>query len=406
VLWTNGDLEMAKRKYAAGMANIQRAGNLSDLMGCALAVADIQIAQGRLRDSMRTFEWALHLAEQHGTPALRGSADMLVGMSELYREQDNIPGAVQLLARSKEQGEHTGLPQNRYRWRVAMALIREAEGDLDGALALLDEAGRVYMSDFSPEARPIAALKARVWVRQGRLEEAFAWADEQKLSCEENLSYLREFAHITLARIHLAGFRRDQDQPSIQSAQALLERLLAAAESGGRMRSAIEIRILQALVHQARANISAAVARIQPALALGEKEGFVRLFVDEGPALKQILLAAAARKIHPAYVERLLAAFEPRPHAPNEDALLPKQSRQNRTSSPSQVEKTEWIEPLSQRELDVLRLFRSELSGPEIARELMVALSTVRTHTKSIYAKLNVNSRRLAVKRAIELKLI
>ena len=102
-------------------------------------------------------------------PVLRGTADMYVGMSELYRERNDLDAATQHLLRSKELGEHTGFPQNPYRWRVAMARIREAEGDLDGALDLLDEAERLYVSDFFPNVRPIAALKTRVWVAQGRV---------------------------------------------------------------------------------------------------------------------------------------------------------------------------------------------------------------------------------------------
>src|SRR5947207_3295081 len=88
---------------------------------------------------------------------------MYVGMSELECERDNLHAATQHLLRSKELGEHTGFPQNRYRWRVAMARIREAQGDLSGALDLLDEAERLYMSDFAPNVRPIAAMKAHPW---------------------------------------------------------------------------------------------------------------------------------------------------------------------------------------------------------------------------------------------------
>ena len=99
---------------------------------------------------------------------LRGTADMYVGMSELHRERNDLHAATQHLLRSQELGEHTGLPQNPYRWRVAMARIREARGDLDGALDLLEEAERLYVSDFFPNVRPVAALKARVWVAQGQ----------------------------------------------------------------------------------------------------------------------------------------------------------------------------------------------------------------------------------------------
>src|SRR5947207_13718546 len=118
---------------------------------------------------------------------------MYVGMSELHREQNDLHAATQHLLRSKELGEHTGFPQNRYRWRVAMARIREAEGDLDGALDLLGEAERVYMGDFFPYVRPIAALVTRVWVAQGRVGEALGWARAQGLSIKDDLSYLREF---------------------------------------------------------------------------------------------------------------------------------------------------------------------------------------------------------------------
>ena len=186
---------------------MQQAGNISDAIGCAIALADIRIAQGRLHDAMRTYERALQLATEQGTPALAcGSGRHVRGNERALREHNDLHAATQHLLRSKELGEHTGLPQNPYRWRVAMARIREAQGDLDGALDLLDEAERLYVSDFSPNVRPIAALKTRVWVAQGRLDEALGWAREQGLSAEDDLSYLREFEHITLARILLARY--------------------------------------------------------------------------------------------------------------------------------------------------------------------------------------------------------
>ena len=120
-------------------------------------------------------------------------------------ERNDLDAARQHLLTSKELGEHAGLEQNAYRWRVAMARLRTAEGDLGGALDLLDEAERQYVSDFLPIVRPIAALKARVWVAQGRLDEALGWAREQGLSAGDDLSYLREFEHVTLARCSSPG---------------------------------------------------------------------------------------------------------------------------------------------------------------------------------------------------------
>ena len=138
---------------------------------------------------------------------LRGTADMYVGMSQIAYERNDLPAARQHLLRAEELGEQTWLPQNPYRWRVAMARVREAEGDLDGALDLLDEAQRVYLGDFSPNVRPIPALRARVLVAQGRVAEALAWAREQGLSADDDLSYLREFEHVTLARVLAARSR-------------------------------------------------------------------------------------------------------------------------------------------------------------------------------------------------------
>jgi|SRR6266542_922898 len=286
---------------------------------------------------------------------------------------------MQHLLRSQELGVRTGFAPNRSRWCVAMARIREARGELDGALDLLDEAERLYVRDFSPNVRPVAALKARVWVAQGRLGEALGWARAQGLSAEDDLSYMREFEHVTLARLLLA--RR-----SILEALGLLARLRNAAEEGGRTGSVIEILVLQALAHDMQNDIPAALAPLARALALAEPEGYLRSFVDEGPPMAGLLEAAAKRRIAPDYVRRLLAAL-----GKAEDRTPAKQAL---------------IEPLSERELDVLRLLGTDLDGPEIARHRMVSPNTMRTHTKNIYTKLGVNNRRAAVRRAQELDVL
>jgi LuxR family maltose regulon positive regulatory protein len=389
--WASGDLEAGYSGYAECMAGLRRAGHIADTFGCAIALADIRRTQGRLGEAMRTYEQALQRASEQGGPVLRGTADMYVGMSEIHRERDDLPAATQQLLRSQELGEHIGLPQNRYRWRVAMARIREAEGDLGGALDLLNEAERFYVSDFFPNVRPIPALRARVRVAQGELGEALGWAREQGLAVDDDLSYLREFEHITLARVLLARHAAERAERPVDDATRLLERLLRAAEEGQRTGSVIEILVLQALARQARGDVPAALASLQRALTLAEPEGYVRIFADEGPSMASLLNAfmkqgaAAKRGIAPSYVRRLLAAVNKTEHSTPATQGL--------------------IEPLSERELEVLRLLGTDLGGPDIARELVVSLNTVRTHTKNIYAKLGVNNRRAAVRRAKELDL-
>ena len=384
--WTGGDLDAAQRWYADGMASLEKAGYLSDVLGGAITLADIRITQGRLREAMSTYERGLRIATEHAAPALRGAADMHVGMSRICYERNELDAAMQHLLTSSELGEHAGLPPNRYRWRVAMARIRAAEGDLGGALDLLDEADRLYVSDFSPDVRPVSALRARVWIAQGRWGEALGWAGERGLSVEDDVSYLREFEHLTLARVLLARDRAERLGGSIHEVTSLLERLLQAAEEGARTGSVLEVLVLQALAQQTHGDIPAALTSLRRALTLAEPEGYVRTFTDEGPPIASLLKAAAKQGIAPSYVRRLLAAAKKIEGGPPVQPGL--------------------IEPLSERELDVLRLLGTDLDGPDIARELTVALSTVRTHTNRIYAKLGVNNRRAAVRRARELDLL
>ncbi|MEP7192821.1 MAG: LuxR C-terminal-related transcriptional regulator [Actinomycetota bacterium] len=390
--WTSGELEAAHRAYADCMAGLRRAGYVADTFGCAIALADIRITQGRLGDAMRTYEQALQLAPEQGGSVLRGTADMYVGMSELHRERNDLPTATQYLLRSQELGEHNGLPQNRYRWRVAMARIREAQGDLSGAVDLLDEAERLYVSDFFPNVRPVPALRAREQVARGALGEALRWARERGLSVDDDLSYLCEFEHVTLARVLLAQYAQERAEHSLDEATRLLERLLRAAEDGARTGRVIEILVLQALAHQARDDIPAALASLRRALTWAEPEGYVRVFLDEGPPMAALLRAVArvaqgeSNGIAQNYVRRLLGAF-------------------NRTGDSTPV-RAGLIEPLSDRELEVLRMLGTDLDGPEIARDLVVSLNTVRTHTRNIYAKLGVNNRRAAVRRAEELDVL
>jgi LuxR family maltose regulon positive regulatory protein len=393
--WTNGDLETAYRMFAEGMSHLQNVGFISDVIGGSVTLADIRITQGRLHEAMSIYERGLQLATKQGAPALRGAADMHVGMSGLYFERNELNTAEQQLLKSKELGELNGLPKNPYRWRVAMARILEAQGDLESALDLLDEAESLYMGDFSPNVRPTPALRARVWIKQDELEKALDWARERKLSMEEDPSYLREFEQITFARILLSQYQSDHSISSLHGAIGLLERLLKAAEEGGRNGSVIEILILLAFAHQMQDDIPTALTLLERALKLAEPEGYMRIFLAEGASMAELIREIDSRGILPNYTGRLLSAFEA------ERKGLDVESPPSAEPASSSL-----IEALSQRELDILRLFKTELSGPEIAQELVIALSTVRTHTKSIYSKLNVNSRRGAVKRAIELGLI
>jgi LuxR family maltose regulon positive regulatory protein len=231
-----------------------------------------------------------------------------------------------------------------------------------------------------------------VWVAQGRFSEALAWARQQDLSVQNELSYLREFDHITLARVLLACYQNDRAPGSISEVAGLLERLLKAAEAGGRKGSAIEILVLQAIVYHAQGDLPAALNPLQKALTLAEPEGYVRMFVDEGLPMMQLLREAASRGIMSDYTGKLLTAFEAgeRKSQPKADLA---------SAQPL-------IEPLSQREQKILQLIAQGLSNREIGERLFLALDTVKGYNRKIFDKLQVQSRTEAIARARELGLL
>ncbi len=384
--WASGDLEAAHRSVADGMDRMQKAGNIVFAIGTTTGLAYIREAQGRLCEAKSTYEQSLQLAAEHGEAVLRVRASLHLGLSGVHLEQGDLEAARQHLLRSEELGEQAALADWPYRWRLAQARLKEALADLDGALDLLDEAERIYFRSPVPDVYPIAALKTRVWIRQGRLTEALAWARERGLSVDDDLSYLREFEHLTLARVLIAEYRSDLVDGSILEAMELLERLLKAAEEGRRMGSVIEILALQALAQEAQGNIPLALAPLERALALAEPEGYVRVFVSEGQPMARLLYKALSRGIAPDYVRQLLAAF---PDIEPDQIGPPK----------TQVPESELVEPLSEREIEVLQLIAEGLTNQEVATRLYLSLHTVKVHARNIYGKLGVKNRTQAVAR-------
>jgi LuxR family transcriptional regulator, maltose regulon positive regulatory protein len=396
--WASGDLEAAHRAIADAMANFQIAGNLHFAISGTYGLADIRIAQGRLREAASTYHQSLQLAAEQGEPLLRGTADLYLGLCELHHEQGDPEAARQQLLRSKELGAQAALPDWPHRVCIAQARIKAAAGDRDGALDLLDEAARLYYRTPVPDVRPIAALKTRVWVAQGRLTEALGWARARGLSVDDDLSYLREFEHVTLARVLLAEYQSEREDRSFYAAIGLLERLLKAAETGGRMGSVIEILVLLALAHAAQGHIRLALAPLERALTLAEPAGYVRIFVDEGAPMAHLLSEAAAHGMLPDYTGTLLAAFE--------DATKDGERTTEPSPSSSVLRPSSLIERLSQRELEVLQLIAQGLSNREISERLFLALITVKGHNQKIFGKLQVQRRTEAVARARELGLL
>ena len=389
--WASGDLEAAHQSLADSRANMRMTGNTAVTISGTSVLADIRVAQGRLHEAVSTYQQSLQLATEQGEPVIQGTADLYLGLSELQLEQGDLEAAVQHLQTSEELGEQAAQEAYHYRWRIARARLKEAQGDLDGALDLLDQAERVYTGGVVPNVRPVAALKTRVWLAQGRLADALSWARERGLSVADELSYLGEFDHVTLAKVLIAQYQIDRADRSIDEAMGLLERLLKAAEDGERTGSVIGILALQALGHQAQGDIISALAPLERALTLAEPEGYVRIFVDEGEPMRDLLRHAAAGGITGSYTRRLLSAFD-------EPA--------QRASIPVKASAADLAEPLTAREVEVLRLIAAGMRNQEIADHLFISLSTVKRHIANAYGKLGVGHRTEGVARANELDLL
>jgi LuxR family maltose regulon positive regulatory protein len=264
---------------------------------------------------------------------------------------------------------------------TGMARLRVAQGDLVGAFAALDELAEHGKRNPIMVMPAVESFRARLWVETGQVNDAIQWAQDNDLSSDGEVSILRLDEYIILVRVLIA-----QDQ--LDQAADLLSRMLDIAEKAKWGGKVIQILVLQALALQVKGEKDLALSSLERALILAEPEGYLRTFVDEGEPMATLLRQAKSRNFPTEYVGKLLGEFDP-------DAF-------KKQSSPTQA----LLEPLSERELEVLRLLKTDLSGPEIAGELSIALTTMRFHTRNIYRKLNVNNRRGAISKAEKLKLI
>ncbi len=383
--WGRGDLAEAVDTFSDAVRSMGEAGDVTDVLGSTVVLADMWVARGRPDEARRLQERALATAQQHPGAALASLGDLHVGLADVLVEQGDLTAAAEHLEAATAVGESASLLENRYRWHVAMARLRRAEGDLEAAVDLLNKAHQVHLPGFFPDVRPIPAQQARVRTTQGRLADAWQWAQDHQVTQVDDPSYLDEFAQLTLVRLLLAQHRADGDSVHLLDASRRLDRLVPGATRGGRDGSLLEIRMLEALVDHARGETVAATAELDAAMQAAETGGYVRLFADEGPPMTDLLQAVERLPAGGIYARRLLEAAMAHPVGPSRAA---------------------GGEGLSEREVEVLRLLATARSGPDIARELFVSVNTLRTHTKHIFSKLEVNTRRAAVSRATDLGLL
>ena len=384
--WIAGDIPASAQAFADATEERIQAGKLVDAISTAFVLAEFQIMLGQLYQAEQTVQRMLQLATKPDVPPPLGADDLYRVRAYLAWERGDEETAVSHLKTAIQASESGTLTNGLYRLRLLQAMFKKSEGAFDASLSLLDEAESIFVENPLPVVRPLAALRADVWIAQGELTKAQTWVAAQQLTVDTDVHYLNEFELITFVRLLLAQFQQNKNTAYLDDALHLLDRLLASAEEGQRNNSVLKILLLQSAALAQQQDMTTAMDTFERALTLAEPQGYVKVFVGEGRIMAGLLKTAVSQNIAPEYATRLLAAF-------GEDV--------GETSAQQSL-----VDPLSERELEILQLVASGLKNKEIAEQLFISLNTVLYHNKNIFSKLAVNRRTAAVSKARELGLV
>ena len=396
--WLNGALTEASRAFAEASRMGKAAGNVHVAVPAICSLAELLIVQGQLQRAAEAYREALQMATQADGRPLPVAARAYVGLGQLLYERGDLEAATHMTQQGIELGHQWGNVENMVAGRVTLARIKQAQGDPDSAQAAMVEAEQLLSAHplFPWGSSWVGAFHVHLWLAQGNLAAAARWVQESGMTINDETSFPRGAAHLAFARVLLA-------QGAYDEALIWLERLLHMAETTGQGGRGIEILALQALAFQAKGDVPRALTALQRALSLAQPEGYVRLFLDEGTPMRLLISdfrfwiekQQGSRRgensdILQRYVDQLLAAFP--------------QAESQAETSQSRIQNL--VEPLSDRELEVLRLLAAGKSNQEIADELVLAVGTVKKHVSNISGKLSAQNRTQCVARARELNLL
>jgi LuxR family maltose regulon positive regulatory protein len=382
-----GDLASASQAFTEVISIGKASGNFVFTFGAIIGLGGVHEAEARLDLAEQQYRIALKYA---GTHPLRMASEAYLGLARILYEWNDLGGAALHANQSIELARQIENTDRVVAGEAVLARVKLARQDLAGASAILEKAGAVARRhNFTFQVREIAATQVLVLLHQGNVGAAAELARRNELPLSQ-------------ARVRLA-------EGNAATAMMLLEPLRREAEARGWEDEHIKVMVLQALAHYAGGEADKAAHLLGEAMSRAEPGGFIRLFVDEGATMARLLSKAAARRIMPGYVAKLLAVFETEPRTSlageqetaASDSTSAGKSRQAAASGSQPL-----IEPLSQRELEVLRLIAAGLSNREISERLFVALITVKGHNQRIFGKLQVQRRTEAVARARELGLL
>jgi LuxR family maltose regulon positive regulatory protein len=387
VIWGDGclaqnDLPGAARAYAEARELARSSGNVMLEVISHAALGVLAVCMGRLREAEAIYQEALQTATRHKSPV---AGQAYTDLARVYREWNDLASVRLYAEKLIESSAMWGVVDGVAGGHLYLAIVLQAQGDVPGANRAIAEASRVMRRhDLELASRPwLGATRARLWLEQGRLDDARHWAETRGLSIEDGFDLLHEVEYATLVRILLAEGR-------VEEATRLLSRLQNAVESTGRQGDLIGVLALRAMALDMQAETDSALAVLEQAVRLARPEGHVRAFLEAGKPIEPLLKIAIDQwQDHDllAYARKLLAAF----------------SREG--GQPAAVQAPESA-ILSERELQVLCLMAAGCSNKEIADELVIALGTAKRHTANIFDKLDVRNRTEAVARARKLGLL
>jgi LuxR family maltose regulon positive regulatory protein len=390
----HGHASEAAQAYAEVSGLAQRAGDTFTAGSALVALAEHHEVRGQLHAAANVHRQGLQITTTHDGWPLPLAGFFHIGLGKQCREWNDLDAATRNLEQGIALGQQGGMEGIELDGTLTLALVLQAQGDAAGAQALLERAAQIAQAWGLPQiVLRVATFQARLALMNGQVQAAARWAQTNHLSMDDEISEWLEIEYCTLARLQIAERHSDD-------ALRLLSRLAATAELAGRLGRLIEILALQALAFHAQGETVTALPVLERALTLAAPEGYVRVFVDEGAPMAALLVAAHRRRIIPDYVATLLAA------SGKAESGTPKAESAGGTVSAFSSQLSDLIEPLTERELEVLRLVAAGRSNREVADELIIAIGTVKAHLNSIFGKLGATSRTQAIVTAHDLHLI
>jgi len=376
-----GDMKAANKALSEAIRISKTAGNIYIVAYTSIKLAIILQYQGKLDQALEICRELLTLMNTSGLGQSALMGVLNAQWADILLDLNDIDQAFQFVSRGIELSKHE-IDLTNLAWsRIVLVKVLYAKRDLNGAMKNILQLDKIARASYLPPwiVNRIAAWKARIWLNQGNLSAVNQWVQERQLKVDDELLFVREVEYIVLARILIL-------QGDSENAVDLLERLIVKAEAGDRITRLIEMLLVLALALKAHGDNEKAMMTLSKGLSLAEDGGHTRLFVNEGPPMTNLLNEASSRGIRPDYVRHLLSEF---PVGESEKAGLSKTHALNQ----------ELVEPLSEREIEVLQLIAEGLTNTEIAARLYLSLNTVKVHTRNIYGKLGVNNRTQAVAR-------